>query len=338
MTSLENLWKSGREGTLSPLEQLRAWALFTVQKEDGGEEAVNYAAIAARVTKVGGGEPTREAIRQHIERVEKDPDWYPGKNYRKGSGPQAVLHGKKRKQVAKSAMDLKKEGAEPTYPAIAARCPAAVANPATKKPVDKKQVYSVLKTACYDRSPEEPWVCEPVYTRRFLPDDLLDLRLRWAQRLLDAGYTAGWFYRHVVWVDLCHTIIPGDEKKALAQTYARKAKNRWHSQDAKEYNRNLSAPKHALSQCSFKDEKVWWGFAMFRGKTHVEVFGDDFPGENPEGAALIGEKLPGIIAMGAQRSSKQKPRVVFSDRGKGFYAPNGYITHKWSAALTEGPH
>ena len=83
MASLESLWKSGREGTLSPLEQLRAWALFTVQKEDGGEEAVNYAAIAARVTKVGGGEPTREAIRQHIERVEKDPDWYPGKNYRR---------------------------------------------------------------------------------------------------------------------------------------------------------------------------------------------------------------------------------------------------------------
>ena len=51
MASLESLWKSGREGTLSPLEQLRAWALFTVQKEDGGEEAVNYAAIAARVTR-----------------------------------------------------------------------------------------------------------------------------------------------------------------------------------------------------------------------------------------------------------------------------------------------
>ena len=32
MASLESLWKSGREGTLSPLEQLRAWALFTVQK------------------------------------------------------------------------------------------------------------------------------------------------------------------------------------------------------------------------------------------------------------------------------------------------------------------
>jgi len=63
--------------------------------------------------------------------VDADPEWYPGKNYRKRAGPQAVLQGKKRKQVAKSAMNLKKEGAEPTYAAIAARCPAAVVNPDT---------------------------------------------------------------------------------------------------------------------------------------------------------------------------------------------------------------
>ena len=96
---------------------------------------------------------------------------------------------------------------------IAAKCPAAVRNPDTQKPVDKKQVYTVLKTACYDRVPEEPWVCEPVYTRRFLPEDLMEQRLKWAKRLLREGYTDGWFYRHVVWGDLCHTIIPGDQKK-----------------------------------------------------------------------------------------------------------------------------
>ena len=74
-------------------------------------------------------------------------------SYRKRSGPQPVLQGNKRRQVAKSAMDLKKEGAEPTYVSIAAKCPAAVRNPDTQKPVDKKQVYTVLKTACYDRVP-----------------------------------------------------------------------------------------------------------------------------------------------------------------------------------------
>ena len=122
MASLERLWKEGRDGALSPLEQMRAWALRTAQRDIGGDKAVNLEKIADRVTKVGGGHPTREAIRQFLERVDADPEWYPGKNYRKRPGPQAVLHGKKRKQVAKSAMNLKKEGSEPTYAAIAARC------------------------------------------------------------------------------------------------------------------------------------------------------------------------------------------------------------------------
>ena len=222
------------------------------------------------------------------------------------------------------------------FDSLAARCPAAVVNPDTGKPVDKKLVYTVLKTDCYDRNPEEPWVCEPVYTRRFLPEDLMEQRLHWAKRLLQEGYTGGWFYRHVVWVDLCHTIIPGDEKKALAQTLARENHSRWYSRDAKGDNCNLSAPKHALTQCAFRDEKVWWGFVVFRGKVHVEVFDDDFPGENSKGAKILGQKLEGIVALRTPRSSLQKPKVVFSDRGRGFYNPQGYITKKWADALQEG--
>ena len=95
MASLERLWKEGRDGALSPLEQMRAWALRTAQRDLGGDKAVNYKKIAERVTKVGGGHPGRDAIRQLLERVDEDPDWYPGKNYRKRSGPQAVLQGKK---------------------------------------------------------------------------------------------------------------------------------------------------------------------------------------------------------------------------------------------------
>ena len=87
MASLESLWKEGRAGALSPLEQMRAWALRTAQRDLGGLKAVNYGKIAERVTKVGGGHPTREAIRQLLERVDADPEWYPGKNYRKRAGP-----------------------------------------------------------------------------------------------------------------------------------------------------------------------------------------------------------------------------------------------------------
>ena len=102
MPSLQSLWKEGREGALSPLEQMRAWALREAQKDLGGEEAVNHQKIADRVTKVGGGHPSREAIRKFLDRVDEDSDWYPGKNYRKRSGPQPVLQGNKRRQVAKS--------------------------------------------------------------------------------------------------------------------------------------------------------------------------------------------------------------------------------------------
>ena len=75
MASLESLWKEGRDGALSPLEQMRAWALRTAQSDLGGDKAVNYEKIAERVTKVGGGHPTREAIRRFLERVDADPEW-----------------------------------------------------------------------------------------------------------------------------------------------------------------------------------------------------------------------------------------------------------------------
>ena len=42
---------------------------------------------------------------------------------------------------------------------------------------------------------------------------------------------------------------------------------------------------------------------MFRGKVHVEVFGDDFLGENSNGAKILGQKLEGIVALRTPRSS-----------------------------------
>ena len=62
MASLERLWKEGRDGALSPLEQMRALALRKAQRDIGGDKAVNLEKIADRDTKVGGGHPTRERI------------------------------------------------------------------------------------------------------------------------------------------------------------------------------------------------------------------------------------------------------------------------------------
>ena len=53
MASLERLWKEGRDGALSPLEQMRAWALRTAQRDIGGDKAVNLEMHPGLVCKSG---------------------------------------------------------------------------------------------------------------------------------------------------------------------------------------------------------------------------------------------------------------------------------------------
>ena len=56
-STLQEAWTSGREGQLSPLETLKAWALRKVYIEEGYSEKGLYVKIAGKVTKVGGGHP-----------------------------------------------------------------------------------------------------------------------------------------------------------------------------------------------------------------------------------------------------------------------------------------
>ena len=53
MASLERLWKEGRDGALSPLEQMRAWALRTAQRDLGGDKAVNRRPRSLPGSKIG---------------------------------------------------------------------------------------------------------------------------------------------------------------------------------------------------------------------------------------------------------------------------------------------
>ena len=62
-STLEGLWKTAREGRLSPLEQLRAVAFRDVYKECGvpkdkqGRQPALLNAIARKIKKAGGGHP-----------------------------------------------------------------------------------------------------------------------------------------------------------------------------------------------------------------------------------------------------------------------------------------
>ena len=54
--------------------------------------------------------------------------------------------------------------------------------------------------------------------------------------------------------------------------------------------------KDALKQCAFHDSKVWWAPVLTMGKLEVLVFDEDFPGETAEGAALLVDRIPGVLA------------------------------------------
>ena len=74
---------------------------------------------------------------------------------------------------------------------------------------------------------------------------------------------------------------------------------------------------------------------LARGKLHVEVFDDSLPGGTPQGAAELVAKVRSALNVRFQ-SAASRPHVVFTDRGRGFYAPNnGAITIEYKQALHE---
>jgi len=59
--------------------------------------------------------------------------------------------------------------------------------------------------------------------------------------------------------------------------------------------------------------KVWWAPFLCRGKLHVEVFDSEFPGEVPEGAAQLVEKVRAAVNIRFQQAAS-KPDLIFVDR------------------------
>ena len=64
---------------------------------------------------------------------------------------------------------------------------------------------------------------------------------------------------------------------------------------------------------------MWYGLVLARGKVHAEVFDEHFPGETGEGMALFARRLPGILRRRFGSAQGGLPRVVCTDKGKGFY-------------------
>ena len=113
-----------------------------------------------RKTKDGkptGDHPSKGAVWEFFQKVDSDPEWFPGKHSDEPRGPKRVLRGPKLTAIVSAAKRLKAEGTEPTYSVVVAACPKATLNPATGQPVDKNLIYTVFREACYDEDPNDTW-------------------------------------------------------------------------------------------------------------------------------------------------------------------------------------
>ena len=173
-TSLQELWLGGKAGCLCAREQLKAWALREAwrQKNTGVQGMLTW--IAERLVKNGGGQPTNVSVKQFLDKIDEDDDWFPGKQYGEKRGRKRVLTGAKALAIERCAKAHKAKGGEVTYAHVVGTCKDAVKNPATGKPMDKRAVYTVFQERCYDdeEDPSNTWTNTARLARTALPKEM----------------------------------------------------------------------------------------------------------------------------------------------------------------------
>ena len=104
--TLSEAWLTAKDGYMPPVEQAKLWALRHVLRKMGQDEK-QYTWMSQQVSLKGGGNPGRDAVRLFFERVDADPEWFPGKKSNVGGRPREMTEHKEG-VLAKSAMALKK--------------------------------------------------------------------------------------------------------------------------------------------------------------------------------------------------------------------------------------
>ena len=276
--------------------------------------------------------PTEQAIGKLIAKIEADPSWFPGKVYGSLGGAPQQIPSLNKATVARSAMAWKKSGGEPTYPSTIARNKKAALNPVTGEPISPDTMSRIFREMCYDEGKDDKWQHLPRLSGKpFTPQEIRK-RLAFGESM-EGRHTAAWYFKHVVWTDVCCDLQPLSQKKAQLQIMARKGGSGWQSKGSRRKSYNLREDKGHLKIKQKKESKrVYWMPVLARGKLHVELLGSDFPGDKVEGMDKFVEKLAKVLRLRFP-DSHQRPDVVFVDRGEGFYKSNGIITGEFGAAL-----
>ena len=332
---LRSAWLDGKAGGLSGREQAKAWALREIWKSDGKPDYGMLPYISGKLTKQDGDSPSVEAVRRLFVKMDADDEWFPGKANYDQVGRPSLMTGQQRAALARCAMTMKENGIEPTYGKVVAACPKAALNPTTKRPFSKFSVYAVMSEDCYDDDPCLPWEHKARFSKKALSADMMERRVRFVDCVHGLHHNNTWFFNKLVWTDLCNSIIPLTEKKANEMALARKGKKGWMSKGSELSAENSAGNPEVLKQQGWGTRRIWWFPMLCKGKLHVDVLGEEFPGETPEGAAELVAKVRSALNVRFQGDASQ-PDVVFTDRGRGFYTPNsGAITVEYKQALSD---
>ena len=329
--ALRSLWLDAPVGRLCAWEVAKALGLREASKElEGGEPNIPW--IASRLTKVGGGSPTKQSLHELFNKVEDDSEWFPGKHSGKKRGRKPLLTPAKRRCIAQCAMAAKRNyGEEPCVAAVVASCPKATFNSKTKKPFCERTIRQVFTTDCYDFDPEHPWKFQGTLQKVFLPDSIKQHRLDMARYLLRYGEAAQWWAQHVVWFDPCASIIPATSKQYDEMRQAAKGNKRYVSDDAKLYSPNLRGPPTAMKQRQWGGTKINWFMVLARGVMHVEIMPQAWT-LNGDGMASFVERLPNVLAK-MLGTDAPLPRQIFTDRGTGMYTSLGKAVVAYAEAV-----
>ena len=338
---LRDLWLQAPEGKLCAREQAKAWALREVWRAEGKGTYVMYPFIAGKVSKMSGGQPSggppgASALQEFFDKVDKDPEWFPGKTTGTRRGPKRVLRGVKVTAIASAAKRLKAEGEEPTYSAVIAACPQASLNPCTKEPVDKHLVYRVFRECCYDEDPADTWDHLPRLSQSPLDAPAQERRVAFANHMLGLRYTDNWFFTNLVWVDLCRSVLPRTRRKAAALALSRKGMQGWQSKGSRQKSSNKRNPPSLAKLASSDTVAVWCTPILTRGKLHLEPLSENFPGETENGATEMVARVRAALNIPPACAPPQRAHPARSSaaRAPGARAPR---RARPSRAFPRGP-
>ena len=101
--------------------------------------------------------------------------------------------------------------------------------------VGKKRVYAILSERCHDDpdDPEDTWSNRARLTKKAWTETAKRQRLDWAMHMDEEGRSGGWYFKNLVWTDICNSILPRTEKRHLELTLARKGSRGWGSEKSK---------------------------------------------------------------------------------------------------------